>query len=282
VSAGVSVRCIGLAGLGYLGRGIAQCLLEHGFHVIALENRALETDITSDLFTLASGARELAECELIIESITEDLAAKEALYDELERHVSPTVPIASNTSSIPITRLQSRRQHPNRFAGMHWAPPAYASRFLEIVRGDLTDDATLSKIASLARELGKQPAIVQKDIPGFVANRIAYAIYREAIYLLEEGVADLETIDTLCRHSLGLWAPICGPFRWIDITGGPAIYAKAMENILPTLSNRTEVPDTMQRRREKNDKFYHYGPEEPARWQARLREHALRLWEEGS
>ena len=281
----MSARRIGLAGLGYLGRGIAQCLLEHGFHVIALETRALETyeaEMTSDLFTLASGAGELAECELIIESITEDLAAKEALYDELEWQVSPTVPITSNTSSIPITRLQSRRKHPRRFAGMHWAPPAYATRFLEIVRGDLTDDATLDKIASIAREVGKQPAIVQKDLPGFVANRIAYAIYREAIYLLEEGVADLESIDTLCRHSLGLWAPICGPFRWMDITGGPAIYAKAMENIVPTLSNRTEVPDTMQRRREKNEKFYHYGPEEPAHWQAKLREHAQRLWEEGS
>jgi 3-hydroxybutyryl-CoA dehydrogenase len=161
---------------------------------------------------------------------------------------------------------------------MHWASPAYATRFLEIIRGDHTEEATLQKIMALARELDKEPAIVQKDIPGFVANRIAYAMYREAIHLLEEGVADLETIDLLCRHSLGLWTPLCGPFRWIDITGGPALYATAMENIVPTLSNESDVPRTMQDRRENNRRFYPYDPDIAAEWQAKLHDHAMRVW----
>lgn len=235
-------RSIGVAGLGFLGRGIATCCLEHGFRVVGLEPDPVSIP---EQVVLATGAADLANCEVIIETITEDLAAKQALYDELELYVPFTVPIASNTSAFPITLLQANRKHPGRFVGMHWAPPAQSTRFMEIVRGDETDEETINKIVALARELDKEPGILQKDIPGFVANRLAYAIYREALYLLETGVADIETIDLLCKHSLGLWSATCGPFRWMDITGGPALYAKAMETILPTLSNQSEVPKAM-------------------------------------
>ncbi len=279
-------RYVGVAGLGFLGRGIAQCLVEHGFHVMGLETSP--TLPSFDRLTIANSARDFAKCELIIETITESFPAKQALFDEIEQHVGPTVPITSNTSSIPITLLQAGRKHPGRFAGMHWAAPAYATRFLEIIRGDHTDDATLQQIAALAIELDKEPAIVQKDIPGFVANRISYAMYREAIHLLEEGVADAETIDTLCRHSLGLWTPLCGPFRWIDITGGPSLYAKAMELIVPTLSNESEVPETMRRMQANEDRgtgngrgFYQYQPGDAAKWQEKLHNHALKIRDKG-
>ncbi len=279
-------RYVGVAGLGFLGRGIAQCLTEHGFHVIGLETKANVQ--ASEGLTIAKGAEEMADCELVIESITESLPAKLALFEKLEKYVAPSVPIATNTSSIPITLLQTGRKHPNRFAGMHWTAPAYATRFMEIIRGDLTDDATIQQIAALATELDKDPAIVQKDVPGFVVNRIAYAMYREAIHLLEEGVADAETIDTLCRHSLGLWTPLCGPFRWIDITGGPALYAKAMEMIVPTLCNQPEVPETMRRMQANEDRgtgngrgFYQYGPDDAAEWQRKLHDHAMKIWEMG-
>jgi 3-hydroxybutyryl-CoA dehydrogenase len=243
--------------------------------VIALELHAL--DFECELFTRAVSARDLAVCEFVIESITEDLTAKQKLFDELEAVVAPTTPIASNTSAIPITRLQTGRRHPNRFAGMHWAPPAEETRFMEIIRGEATDDTTIQKLVTLALQLDKEPGVVQKDIPGFVANRLAYAIYREAIHLVEQGVADVETIDLLCRNSLGLWAPICGPFRWIDITGGPAIYAQAMENIIPSLSNQADVPETMRQRKETNARFYCYGQNELADWQKKLQQHNARL-----
>jgi len=89
----------------------------------------------------------------------------------------------------------------------------------------------------LARRLGKEPSVLQKEIPGFIVNRIGYAMYREALSLLEAGVADAETIDRSVRNALGLWATVCGPFRWIDLTGGPELYAKAMQHVLPTLNN---------------------------------------------
>ena len=281
------VRYIGLAGLGFLGRGIATCLIEHGLHVIALESNAeaLKSAPVSKLLVLAKTAQDLAGCEFVIESVTEDLSTKQILFDELEKFVAPSVPITTNTSAIPITLLQNGRRYPHRFAGMHWAPPAQATRFLEIIRGDLTDDVTLQKVAALAKELGKEPGIVQKDVPGFVANRIAYAMYREALHLLEEGVADAATIDLLCRNSLGLWTPLCGPFRWMDITGGPALYAKGMERIVPTLSNRSSVPDTILQMQANDDRgtqngrgFFSYEPGDAETWQANLQKQALKFW----
>jgi 3-hydroxybutyryl-CoA dehydrogenase len=250
----VKTRYIGVAGLGFLGRGITACFQNHGFHVIALEPKS--NIVGSETLTLARSVEEMRDCELIVETITEDFAAKDGLFHQLERHVGPSIPITSNTSSIPISLLQANRKHPNRFAGMHWCPPAETTKFMEIIRGEQTDDATIQRVVDISLELGKEPGIVQKDIPGFVANRLAYAMYREAIHMLEEGVADIETIDLLCKNSLGLWTPTCGPFRWMDDTGGPALYAKAMERIIPTLSNETEVPATMKQLRATNGYFY--------------------------
>ena len=106
-------------------------------------------------------------------------------------------------------------------------------------------------------------------------------MYREAIHLLEAGVADVESIDRAFSNALGLWATFCGPFRWIDITGGPTLYANAMRGVLPTLSNATELPETLETMRRNNDRgvlngrgFYQYGPEDAARWEALLHEHA--------
>lgn len=301
-------RYIGLAGLGFLGRGIATCLLARGFHVVTFDPApaAAETlatyigtaateiaHFTGDASALANwtgrlthaqGPAAFEDCELIIESITEDFAAKQALFDVLEEHTGPTVPIASNTSALPISLLQASRKHPERFAGMHWASPAYATRFLEIVQGDQTNSATIDSIARIAAELGKDATVVKKDVPGFIANRIAYAMYREALHLLEIGVADVETIDRACRNSLGLWTALCGPFRWIDITGGPALYGKAMETIIPTLSNETQVPATLQGMQNNDDRgtlnghgFYSYAPGSAAAWQTALYEHAWKV-----
>ena len=103
----------------------------------------------------------------------------------------------------------------------------------------------LQRAADLARRIGKQPSLVQKDVPGFIVNRLGYAMYREAVHLLELGVADVATIDESFRNACGLWAAICGPLRWMDITGGPARYARAMEAVLPTLCNSPELPETL-------------------------------------
>ncbi len=297
---------IGLAGLGLLGRGIAACLLGHGFGVVAFTRHeathaAARESIACALADLvdragfpASLRREwadryepvqavepLAACGFVVESVTEDLQTKARLFDQIEAVVGPEVPIASNTSAIPVSRLQRDRRRPERFLGMHWAEPAHATRFLEIVRGEQTTDPPIAMALALARRIGKEPSLVEHDVPAFVANRLGYAMYREALNLLEQGIADVETIDRSFRNAAGLWATICGPFRWIDLTGGPALYAKAMQGVLPTLSNAAELPRRLRdlaaadaRGIANGRGFYQYTPEEARRWKELLREHA--------
>ena len=292
---------IGVAGLGLLGRGIAACLLSHGFRVIAFDrndearSRARQhiSGAIDDLvrrggfpaslrddwggrFAEAGAIAELAPSEFVIESIFEDLDAKRTLFDEIEGVVAPTVPIASNTSALPISRLQEGLRHPGRFIGMHWAEPCHLTRFLEIIRGEQTDDATTDAAMDLARRAGKDPSLVRKDVEGFIVNRIGYAMFREAFWLLENGVADVETIDRSFRNALSVWANIAGPFRWMDLTGIPA-YAAVMERLWPKLSCATEVPALMRDLVRSgalgisNGRgFYNYTPEESERWERRL------------
>jgi 3-hydroxybutyryl-CoA dehydrogenase len=302
-------ECVAVIGLGLLGRGIAACFLAHGFRVIAIdrseqrhaEARTQLAAMMAELISLGGFPARLSEewasrytgapafdgieaCTFVVESVTEDIATKEAVFDSLEALLSPSIVIATNTSAIPISQLQSRRKFPERFVGMHWAEPAHATRFMELVRGEKTSDATLQIASAMARRLGKDACICQKDIPGFIVNRIGYAMYREALNVLQSGVADAATIDAAMRNALGLWASVCGPFRWIDITGGPELYAKAMQHVFPTLNNSTELPPVMQKlaadqaRGIANGRgFYSYTAEEARHWEELYRQHAWRI-----
>jgi 3-hydroxybutyryl-CoA dehydrogenase len=297
---------IGVAGLGYLGRSIAACLLAHGFRVVGytvgrdthevardyignaiaelIERSGFPASLAAtwpERYIPAPSLSDFAPCEFVIESVLEDLDIKQQVFDQIEAVVGAGVPIASNTSAIPITSLQERRRHPGRFLGMHWCQPAYATRFLELIRGAHTQDPAIQLAAALAQQVGKESCLVAQDVPGFIANRLAYAMYREALHLLETGVADAETIDRAFRNSCGLWATLCGPLRWIDITGGPALYAKAMQGVLPTLSNASVLPKTLETMWRNDDRgtingrgFYTYGPEDAQRWEALLHRHA--------
>jgi 3-hydroxybutyryl-CoA dehydrogenase len=237
----------------------------------------------AERYLVSDSLADLRPCAFVIESVFEDLAAKTKLFDALEEVVGVDVPIASNTSALAITDLQAGRKNPARFLGMHFAEPVYATRFLEIIRGGQTSEASIALALELGSAMGKEPCIVNHDIAGFIVNRLGYAMYREAANLLELGIADVETIDRAARNAHGLWATLCGPFRWIDITGGPALYARVMAGILPTLNNQSDVPEIFRGKTEISEHgapgetgFYSYGEGEITRWRKRLHEHA---WE---
>jgi 3-hydroxybutyryl-CoA dehydrogenase len=123
--------------------------------------------------------------------------------------------------------------------------------------------------------------VCRQDIPGFIVNRIGYAMYREALHLVEQGVADFETIDRSVRNTLGLWAACCGPFRWIDLSGGPALYARSMERVIPTLCNDTALPAALTALADQDARgivnghgFYEYTPADAHTWEERQRRHA--------
>ena len=223
------IQNVGLVGLGFLGRGIAASLVAYNVRVIAHvrsadSQRESETYIERAMYELVANAGfppELASqwrdriefvtdyesfrgVDFVIETVVKDVEIKNQVFDELERVVRSDVPIASNTSSRAVSLLAHRRKHPERFLGMHWAEPAYATRFIELIRGEKTNDKAFDLATQLACHVGKEPSLVQKDVPAFVVNRIGYAILREALSLFEEGVADAETIDRSFRHAVGL------------------------------------------------------------------------------
>lgn len=304
------VQRVGVVGLGYLGRGIAGCLLGHHLTVVGYdtrgdaqpEARASIQDALDELvryagfdaarlaewparYRAAASLDDFAECEVVIESVFEDLDVKHAVFDELEAIVSPSTLLATNTSALPISQLQKGRRHPERLLGMHFSPPVHASRFLELVPGEHTAPGAMAAAAQLGRRIGKDPSALRKDIPGFIVNRLAYAIYREALFLIEADVADAATIDRAFRQCVGAWAALCGPLRWIDISGGPALYATVMEGLLPTLSRATVPPEPIRRLRAQGARgsgghgFYEYSPEEARDWEMRLHRHVWRLYE---
>jgi len=298
------LETIGLVGLGFLGRSIAACLVGRGLVVKAYERRGRQgydearPQVERQLVELVDRAdfpqsildgwtrrlieteelAELADCDFVIESIAEDVSAKQALFDKLEQVIGAEVPVGSNTSAIPIGLIQGPREHPGRFIGLHWSEPAHNTRFLEIIRGDKTTQATAEAAAALGRRCGKEPSVLTKDIRGFVTNRLMYALFREAFHLLESGVADAETIDRSFRNDVGWWATLAGPFRFMDLTGLPA-YAAVMKDLFPELSNQQTVPRTMRELMDQGAEgvfngrgFYSYTGEEAERWQAAWRD----------
>ena len=294
------LETIGLVGLGFLGRSIAACLIGRGLTVKAYARRGREAydearphvagqvrelvelggfprailDDWADRLIETQELEELSDCDFVIESIAEDLAAKQTLFDRLEEIIGPDVPVGSNTSAIPIGLIQGPRQRPERFIGLHWSEPAHNTRFLEIIPGDNTSQATAEAALALGRRCGKEPSVLKKDIRGFVTNRLFYAMVREAFHLLESGVADAETIDRSFRNDVGWWATLAGPFRLMDLTGLPA-YAAVMKGLFPELSKQEAVPETMRKLMDEGANgvfngrgFYDYTPEEAERWQA--------------
>jgi 3-hydroxybutyryl-CoA dehydrogenase len=308
----IHIERLGVVGLGFLGRGIATCLLGHAFPVAgydrdpAMRSEALRHieggigELTErarfpqelqrtwrERYLEADSFQALSGCDFVIESVTEDLEGKRTVLAEIEAVVRPGVPIASNTSALPISQLQAGLRHPERIVGMHWAEPAHLTRFLELVRGDQTSDAALDAALQLGLRIGKEPCLVQKDIPAFLINRIGYAMYREAAYLIDMGVADAETIDRAFRNAVGLWAVVCGPLRWMDLTGGPALYAKAMDGVLSSLCNSSELPASLRTRLADGDLgikngrgFYSYSQEEAQQWQEKFRKQVWRVRDE--
>lgn len=269
ISAAPSETTVAVIGLGLMGRSIATCLAAAGHPVLGYDEdsgrsagasgavRGMLAELEDEgvlqgtvaaaagRFQTVDSLDSLAPAGLAIEAITEDTAAKQRVFAALEGVIAPDAVIASNTSAIPITLLQSTLDRPARLVGVHWAEPAHLTRFLEIIAGEQTDPAIGQALRALAETWGKEPTLVKRDIRGFVANRIMYAMIREAFHLVESGIASIEDVDRSVRNDIGCWATLAGPFRWMDLTGIPA-YATVMRDLFPELSNATELPRLMQ------------------------------------
>ncbi len=254
---------VGIVGLGLMGSSIAVCMVLAGHKVVGLEpveaQREKSRDsIQSHLQTayekglvshppshymenihLITEYQGLKDCKIIIESVKEDQEIKFGVFRQIDAAVGKDAIITSNTSAIPISTLQESVSHPQRFFGLHWMEPAHTTRFLEVICGDKSELEGGEYLYSLAELWQKEAVLVRKDIRGFIANRLMYAMYREAMHLVEGGYATVEDVDRACRNVAGFAFPMMGVFRWMDFTGIDA-YKKVMEELFPTLSNADE------------------------------------------
>jgi 3-hydroxybutyryl-CoA dehydrogenase len=157
-----------------------------------------------------------ARADLVIEAAVEKLDVKREVFARLDKAAPPHTILTTNSSAIMSSQLADATGRPDRVANMHFFNPALVMRCVEVVGSDDTSPETMETVTALARRLGKEPVVLHKEIPGFVANRILGAVRDEAIFLLEQGVSSVEDIDTACRTALGY--PM-GPFELMDLTG---------------------------------------------------------------
>lgn len=298
---------IGVVGLGLMGCSIATCFLIAGHPVVAIapiesDMLTAEKRITDHLtksqeegltpsapaellkaVSITTDYSALKKCALVVECTLEDQAIKKSVYEKIEAVIAPESLLTSNTSAIPISILQKLTKHPQRFFGLHWAEPSHTTRFLEIICGELSEVSRGEYLYELSHYWGKEPTLVRKDIRGFITNRLMYAMYREAFYLVENGYATVEDVDRACRNNAGYWMTLMGVFRWMDMTGVPA-YHTVMKDLFPTLNNSTEVPKLIDDIVKGGGKgvanahgFHPYTPEEAKLWEETFKEFSYEI-----
>lgn len=233
-----NIKIIGIAGAGTMGQGIAQVCAVAGFDVllydvqsefiskgISLIEKSLSTAVEKGKIQSAEKVQALARikpqpdlqqlhADLIIEAAIENLDVKKELFTTLEEINSQHCILTTNTSSIPVTQIAAALKHPERFAGLHFFNPAPIMKLVEIISGAGTNHATVELLKQFSENLGKT-AVLAKDSPGFIVNRVARHYYVEALKLLEENVSDINTIDSLMK-SAGFKM---GPFELMDLIG---------------------------------------------------------------
>jgi 3-hydroxybutyryl-CoA dehydrogenase len=155
----------------------------------------------------------------VTEAAPEKLELNRDIFAQLIEHASPTAILASNTSVIPIGRIAGGLPSADRIIGTHWWNPAPLVPLVEVVQAPFTSGATVESTMTLLASIGKQPAHIRKDTPGFVANRLQHALWREAIAMVAEGICDAATLDHCVKKSFGLRLPVLGPLENADLVG---------------------------------------------------------------
>ncbi|MBI5407135.1 MAG: 3-hydroxybutyryl-CoA dehydrogenase [Nitrospirae bacterium] len=227
----MKINKISVIGAGTMGRGIAQLFALYNYPVILIDReisilkgalvKILERtspellDQVSGLIQTSTELSRAGECDLIIEAVFEEMQIKKEVFQALNRICKREAIIATNTSSLSINKLGESLDDPARFIGMHFMNPPKVMKLVEVIRGEKTSDETVGMITDLIREIEKVPAFA-RDSPGFISNRLLFALIGEAFRLLESGVAEKEDIDTVMKS--GMNHPM-GPIELADFIG---------------------------------------------------------------
>ena len=179
--------------------------------------------------------------DLVIEAVTEDLPLKQKLFAQLETLARPDTPITTNTSNFQIGSVTQGLKTASRMAGLHFFMPAHLVPLVEVVSADTTDVAVATKLEKTMNDVGKAPIRVNKDVPGFVGNRLQQALMREAMWMIHDGVVTAEGVDTAVRYGFGFRFVACGPFLQKEMSGWDTNFAVAT-SLYPQLHNETTPP----------------------------------------
>ncbi len=236
---------IAVVGAGLMGHGIAQIFAAKGNEVTLTDiNPQVLADATrnirSNLLFLADngiGASEDVEqilrnirstpdladavtgARFVVEAVSENLALKQRLFRAIETCVSPTTVLATNTSVISITEIAAKTKKKERVVGTHFWNPPYLIPLVEVVPGDHTSSEVVDYTFDVLKTAGKHPVRIRKDVPGFVGNRLQHALWREAIAIVDQDIADAATVDEVIKNSFGIRLPVLAPLETADMVG---------------------------------------------------------------
>lgn len=301
---GDEIRTIAIVGAGTMGPGMAATFARHSFQTRL-------TDVKEEILEKAKGTVEIvynaligggfmtaAEAEtgranlsyslnlaeavdgadFVLEAIPEKLEIKHSFFSNVEKMVGEDTILASNTSGILISDIAQAVRQPGRLVGMHWSNPPHMIPVIEIIKGAQTDEAVVEATRRVTERIGMIPVLVKKDVPGFVENRILYAIMREALHLLDEGVASPEDIDTITKWGIGYKLAVIGPLELLDVAGLD-IYHSVAGYLNADLSDAREVSEVIRTKVDQGQLglktgggLFNYKPEEiPAIMQRRVK-----------
>jgi len=300
------IKRIAVIGAGIMGHGFAQVFAQKGFPVTLhdidedilkkaltqignnletfIEHRMIikkEKKATLERITTSPDLRKtVSHADFVLESVPEDMDLKKKVFEDLDRLSPPHAILASNTSGLSITEIGSVTKRPDKTIIVHGMNPPHIVPVVEIVRGEKTSDETVELTCRLILKLGKRPVRLLKEVPGFLLNRLQFALYREALYCLEMGVATAEDIDLVVKAGYGFRLPILGPLETSDF-GGLDTYLRICENLFPQLNDSKEPPLLLKRLVEEGklgvksgEGFYKY-PRATIRKRIKERDHKL-------
>jgi len=243
---------IAIIGAGLMGHGIAQVFAQAGHDVRVFDTQAaaletLKDKVAQNLAAMGQDASCLARitpCAVIADTVAhahyvfeagpENLELKRRIFLDVEAHAPADALLASNTSVIQITRIMEPLAAKGRALGTHWWNPPFLVPLVEVIRAEHTHEDALAQMTALLRSAGKTPVLVNKDVPGFVGNRLQHALWREAMALVQNGVCDAETVDTVVKASFGRRLAVLGPLENADLVGLDLALA-IHETVLPDI-----------------------------------------------
>ena len=267
-----NIKNVVIAGAGIMGASFAQIFAQYGYEVVIYDNssesikkgkKQIELNQTELLtsgevseeqsktilshITFTTDMEGFKKADFVLEAIIEKMEIKNEFWKQVSELVSEDSVLASNTSGLSITEMAIAVKNPGRFCGMHWVNPPHIVPLVEIISGDKTDKEALDIVWEIANNLHRKPVRVLKDAKGFVLNRLQYAVLREALHIVENGIASMEDVDNVMKYGLGMRYAVIGPFETVDL-GGLDTFRTIAEYLFPDLSDTKEVPELLKSR----------------------------------